>query len=176
MLDHLIAYLRGTLGASRATMHPLQTEFDRLRDYLALMSVRMGPRLSYTLDLPQALGQQPVPPLLLQPLVENSIRHGLEPKVAGGHVSISARLNGQMLTLTVTDTGTGLTESGQGSGAAGAKGVECEVGVEGGFGLGQVRERLHTCYGDLATFEIADQPSGGTCVSITLPASFASPP
>jgi hypothetical protein len=52
MLDHMIAYLRATLGASRASTHPLQAEFDRLRDYLELMSIRMGPRLRYTLDLP----------------------------------------------------------------------------------------------------------------------------
>ena len=57
MLDHLIAYLRATLTASRATHHPLADEFDRLRDYLELMAVRMGPRLRYTLDLPDALRQ-----------------------------------------------------------------------------------------------------------------------
>jgi hypothetical protein len=90
MLDHLIAYLRATLGASRATLHPLADEFARLRDYLELMAVRMGPRLAYTLDLPEALREVPVPPLLLQPLVENAIRHGLEPQVAGGHITVRA--------------------------------------------------------------------------------------
>ena len=68
MLDHLIAYLRATLGASRATQHPLADEFERLRDYLELMAVRMGPRLAYQLDLPEALRAVAVPPLLLQPL------------------------------------------------------------------------------------------------------------
>jgi LytS/YehU family sensor histidine kinase len=91
MLDHLIAYLRATLGASRATLHPLE---DRIRapgdDYLALMAVRMGPRLQSALDLPEALRGLPVPPLLLQPLVENAIRHGLEPQVAGGRISVRA--------------------------------------------------------------------------------------
>ena len=80
MLDHLIAYLRATLGASRATLHPLEDEFARLADYLALMAMRMGPRLAYALDLPEPLRGVPVPPLLLQPLVENAIRHGLEPR------------------------------------------------------------------------------------------------
>ena len=91
MLDRLIAYLRATLAASRATTHPLQAEFDRLRDYLELMAVRMGPRLRYTLDLPPELATQPVPTLLLQPLVENGIRHGLEPKVDGGSITVRAR-------------------------------------------------------------------------------------
>ena len=84
MLDHLIAYLRATLSASRATLHPLADEMDRLRDYLELMAVRMGPRLAYALEVPEALHAIPVPPLLLQPLVENAIRHGLEPQVEGG--------------------------------------------------------------------------------------------
>ena len=92
MLDHMIAYLRATLDASRAANHPLQAEFDRLRDYLELMAIRMGPRLSYAIDLPPQLADWPVPTLLLQPVVENSIQHGLEPKVEGGRITVSARL------------------------------------------------------------------------------------
>ncbi len=80
MLDHLVDYLRATLTASRATAHPLRTEFERLRDYLELIKVRMGARLSYTLDLAPELAELPLPPLLLQALVENAIKHGLEPK------------------------------------------------------------------------------------------------
>lgn len=90
MLDHLIAYLRATLGGARATLHPLVDEFARLTDYLELMAVRMGPRLGYTLELPDTLREVPVPPLLLQPLVENAIRHGLEPQVKGGHITVRA--------------------------------------------------------------------------------------
>jgi histidine kinase len=90
MLDHLIDYLRATLGGSRAVRHPVATDFDRLRDYLELMAVRMGARLRYQLDLPDDLRSAAIPPLLLQPLVENSIRHGLEPKVEGGTVTVRA--------------------------------------------------------------------------------------
>ncbi|RYF38602.1 MAG: sensor histidine kinase, partial [Comamonadaceae bacterium] len=111
MLDHMIAYLRATLAASRSTTHTLAAEFDRLRDYLELMAVRMGPRLAYTLDLPQELAAQPVPTLLLQPLVENSIQHGLEPKVEGGSITVSARREGTQLVLRVADTGVGLAEA-----------------------------------------------------------------
>src|SRR5258706_5522010 len=74
MLDHMISYLRATLSASRTATHSLQAEFERLRDYLELMTIRMGPRLAYSLELPPDLAQHPVPALLLQPLVENSIQ------------------------------------------------------------------------------------------------------
>ena len=159
MLDHLIAYLRATLGASRATLHPLQHECDRLADYLALMAVRMGPRLSYQLDLPAELASVSVPPLLLQPLVENSIRHGLEPKLDGGHITVQALRQGTQLVLTVSDTGLGCPATPTPPATPGS----------GGFGLAQVRERLHTCYGDQAAIEIVAIPLGGTRVSISFP-------
>ncbi|RYF31943.1 MAG: sensor histidine kinase, partial [Comamonadaceae bacterium] len=91
MLDHLNNYLRVTLAGSRVLAHPLAAEFARLGDFLELMAIRMGPRLAYTLDLPDDLRDVPVPPLLLQPLVENAIRHGLEPQVEGGTVTVRAR-------------------------------------------------------------------------------------
>ncbi|NDE42252.1 MAG: sensor histidine kinase [Betaproteobacteria bacterium] len=159
MLDHLIAYLRATLGASRATQHPLQDEFDRLADYLALMAVRMGPRLAFSLDLPDDLRAVPVPPLLLQPLVENSIRHGLEPKVAGGSIHVQAQMQGSRLFLAVTDTGLGCDTTAP----------PATTALTSGFGLTQVRERLHTCYGAEGAIEIVAMPSGGTRVSISFP-------
>ena len=116
MLDHLIAFLRSTLQGSRTTLHPLHVEFDRLRDYLALMSVRMGARLQTHLDLPPALADLAVPTLLLQPLVENAIRHGLEPALDGGPVRIEARRvdqhGGARLQLRVFDSGAGLVTAG----------------------------------------------------------------
>ena len=86
MLDRLIAFLRATLNASRQPLHALSEEFASVDDYLALMSVRMAARLQTRLDLPPELADVPVPPLLLQPLVENAIKHGLEPQVAGGRI------------------------------------------------------------------------------------------
>src|SRR5690606_34422593 len=108
MLDHLDDFLRSTLAASRATSHPLAAEFDRLRDYLALMAIRMGPRLAFELRLPDELGQTPVPPLLLQPLLENAIRHGLEPHRDGGRIEVAATREDDCLALTVRDTGVGI--------------------------------------------------------------------
>ena len=154
MLDHLIAYLRATLSASRASSHTLQAEFDRLRDYLELMVVRMGPRLGYQLDLPAALATQAVPTLLLQPLVENAIQHGLEPMVEGGSITVRARRVGQRITLEVEDTGAGLYRARR---------------RPGGFGLAQVRERLAAAYEDHGTFEVHALAPGGTMARITLP-------
>lgn len=160
MLDRLDAYLRATLAASRSAQHPLAAEFARLDDYLALMAVRMGPRLAVALDLPDALAALPVPPLLLQPLVENAIRHGLEPRIEGGRIEVSARRTGDALVLTVSDSGVGfaMTEP-----AAGA----------GGFGLAQVRERIATAYGGRARVDVQSRPGGGTTVRIRLPMSGA---
>ena len=156
MLDRMNDYLRATLKASRSTMHPLQTEFERLGDYLALMAVRMGPRLRYTLDLPAELAAEPVPTLLLQPLVENSIRHGLEPKLEGGSITVRARRDGYAMTLEVVDTGVGL-----GTGMPATAGHGARAGESGGFGLAQVRERLATAYGSQnATLLIANYTAG----------------
>ncbi|MBA4326743.1 MAG: sensor histidine kinase [Polaromonas sp.] len=154
MLDHMIAYLRATLGASLQATHTLQAEFDRVRDYLELMAIRMGPRLSYSLDLPEALAQHPVPTLLLQPLVENSIKHGLEPKVAGGHIAVSARREGPHIVLDVSDTGVGLS------------GTDSE---RTGFGMAQVRERLASSHGAESAIELVAIASGGTRASARFP-------
>ena len=164
MLDHLIAYLRATLGASRAAEHPLATEFERLRDYLELMSVRMGARLAYTLELPPELADQPVPTLLLQPLVENAIRHGLEPKVGGGRIDVRARREGGWLVLEVADTGVGL-----GAKAETDSATDGTRASNGGFGMAQVRERLGTAYGDACTIELVATSEGGTLATLRFP-------
>lgn len=156
MLDHMIAYLRATLSASRSASHSLQTEFDRLRDYLELMVVRMGPRLHYELDLPDDLASHPIPTLLLQPLVENAIRHGLEPKLQGGSIRVRARRDGQWLELEVLDSGVGLPQSGT---------------TADGFGLSQVRERLATAYENRATLALSGHGASDTRARITIPAN-----
>ncbi len=156
MLDRLIAFLRATLNASRASQHPLSAEFTRLADYLALMKVRMGERLQTQFDLPDELAATAVPPLLLQPLVENCIKHGLEPNVAGGLVCVSAARDGDTLVLRVRDTGAGL----------------CDAPSDGTrFGLVQVRERLATLYGERASLTLQNAPdaNGGTLATIRLP-------
>lgn len=155
MLDHMIAYLRATLSASRAATHTLQAEFDRLRDYLELMAIRMGPRLAFELHLPADLAQHPVPALLLQPLVENSIQHGLEPKLEGGRITVSARRDGGDLVLEVVDTGIG---------AAAHQPLEGK-----GFGMSQVRERLATLYGNATRVDFSCAAEGGSRVTLRFP-------
>jgi signal transduction histidine kinase len=161
MLDRLIAYLRATLNASRTPLHPLATEFARVADYLALMALRMGPRLDVALDLPAALRDTPVPPLVLQPLVENSIQHGLEPKVAGGRITVSARAEGGVLVLEVRDSGIGLQA---------APAHETRAPTSGtGFGLTGIRERLVTLYGNRASLALAEAETGGVVATLRIP-------
>jgi len=157
MLDQLISFLRATLSGSQAVVQPLQAEFARTRDYLALMQVRMEDRLRVRFDLPADLAQIPVPPLLLQPLVENAIKHGLEPSVTGGRIEVVAARSGASLVLTVRDTGVGLSS---GTGDEGTN-----------FGLRQIRERLATHYGGAASLSLdpAGDAAGGTAAVIRLP-------
>jgi LytS/YehU family sensor histidine kinase len=110
------------------------------------------------LDLPPALAGRPVPPLVLQPLVENAIRHGLEPQAAQGRLEVRARLDRGTLVLTVRDTGRGLPAGADSSG---------------GFGLTQVRARLAALYGDRAGLALAPgaDAEGGTLATVTLPAA-----
>ena len=167
MLDQLIAFLRATLSASREPFHPLAAEFARISDYLELMQTRMGPRLQTRLHLPAELASMPVPPLLLQPLVENAIKHGLEPHVDGGRIEVSAeRVDGDVL-LSVRDTGAGLATS-----AAGA------VPASTRFGLDQVRQRLASVYGGAASLQLAAaaDPAGGTLATVRLPAPLTDTP
>jgi len=155
MLDRLNDYLRATLAASRATQHPLAAEFDRLADYLALMAVRMGPRLGYVLQLPDDLRALPVPTLLLQPLVENALRHGLDPRLEGGRIEVSAARQGPRLRLAVRDTGVGFDP---------ARAPDASR-----FGLTQVRERVATAYGGRGQVSVQTAPGAGCTVSIELP-------
>ncbi len=156
MLDQLIAFLRASLAGSRTGLHSLEAEFQRLRDYLALMQVRMGGRLATGFELPAELADAQLPPLLLQPLVENSIKHGLEPQVAGGRIAVSAAREGDVLVLRVRDSGAGL-------------GPLAESDKR--YGLAHVRERLATLYGSGASFSLApaDDAEGGTLATIRLP-------
>jgi len=155
MLDQLIQYLRATLSASRTELTTLATEFSLIEAYLGLMGVRMGARLSYTLDLPEELRMARVPPMLLQPLVENAIGHGLEPKVEGGHVKVRAIRHADDIVLTVADDG---------------RGPQAAPGREGTrLGLANTRERLQALFGARAALTLeAAQPSGALAM-IRLP-------
>ncbi len=153
MIDQLIVYLRGTLAASRGTSATLDHEFAQLRAYLELMKVRMATRLDFALELPDALRDCRVPPMLLQPLVENAIGHGLEPKIGGGSVRVVASSADGALTIDVEDSGIGLADDGS----------------EAGYGLLHVRERLQTLHGDAGRFTIEPLPGGGVRARVVVP-------
>jgi sensor histidine kinase YesM len=164
MVDRLISFLRATLAASRHGEVRLADEFAVVRDYLELMSIRMGPRLAFSLDLSQDLADLPVLPMLLQPLVENAVRHGIEPDIDGGRIDVRALVDEDRLVLLVEDTGIGL----------GPDGPASRGSADGGFGLAQIHERLATAYGDAATLVIEPlrqdgSDRRGTRAELTLP-------
>jgi len=152
MLRHLNDYLRATLAAARRERSSLAEEFALLRNYLEVLAIRMGPRLKYELALPPELAAVEIPPMLLQPLVENAVKHGLEPSVEGGTVTIGARSNGRSLMLEVADTGSGVPSEGGG-----------------GVGLANVRERLAVAFAGTAHVDAGANPAGGYTVTLSLP-------
>lgn len=165
MLAHLIDYLRATLSASRTGALPLREEMARVTDYLCLMQIRMGQRLQVCMDIPSHLADVSVPPMLVQPLVENAIKHGLDPLPEGGWLYISASQRehqGQrMLEIVVRDTG-------QGMGAAASNPRKPDE--QGGFGLQCIRSRLETSYGAQARFSLETGPDQtGTVATLQLP-------
>ena len=155
MLDQLIQYLRATLGATREESTTLADEFAAMEAYLGLMKVRMGERLSFRLSLPAELRTARMPSMLLQPLVENAIVHGLEPKIDGGEVLISASASAGVLEISVHDTGLGILP------APATRG--------GGIGVSTTRERLQVLYGERAAISIGPANRQGTIVQLTLP-------
>lgn len=159
MLQRLIAFLRSTLQASQRTEHTLTQEFARAEDYLALMAIRMGARLQTDVSLPDELGDVRVPPLIVQPLLENAIHHGLEPARKGGRLSLLARQSEGQLRIEVLDTGRGLLAAAQAPRKEG-----------GGVGLQNVRDRLRSTYGSRAELRLEHAPGGsGTLVTLLLP-------
>jgi signal transduction histidine kinase len=154
MLEHLNDYLRATLAAARRDSGTLGEEFALLRGYLEVLAIRMGPRLAFTLSLPDELSGFKMPPMLLQPLVENAVKHGLEPKIDGGRVEVSARKIDRRLVVQIADTGLGL-------GNSSTKGT--------GVGLSHVRARVAAAYGAEGSVKIENRPDGVTA-TVTLPA------
>lgn len=154
MLDQLIRYLRATLSSSRAEQTTLAHEFALMEAYLGLMSVRMGARLSYKLHLPDDLAGIKVPPMLLQPLIENAIKHGLEPKIDGGRIDIEATRDAGSLSISVADTGLGLDAEG-------------DHGTQ--VGLMNIRERLQVLYGDAASVSLTPNVPNGAIAQLKLP-------
>jgi len=161
MQRNLISLLRASMPSMRTAtdsgLRPLDLELAVVRPYLEILKVRMEERLTTEIDVPDGLLSAEFPPMMVQTLVENSIKHGLEPKAEGGHLSVKAEIRHGKLCVIVSDTGLGF------SGAADGK----TAGT--GVGLANIRERLSLLYGSKATLTIANNPVGGTIVTITVP-------
>jgi sensor histidine kinase YesM len=147
MLDHLNDYLRASLGSSREIDISLDDEFKLLKNYLEIMQIRMGDRMTYELDLPNNCAAIRIAPWILQPLIENSIKYGLEPAINGGHISVSAQLetNG-ILQIIVENTGEPLPE--------GFSIETLKPSNAGGLGLYQSKNRVDRLYGEKSQFKI----------------------
>jgi LytS/YehU family sensor histidine kinase len=130
ILEELNSYLRASLRRSRQMTATVGEEVELVEALLALARARLGARLVFTISVPPELRATPLPPLLLQPLVENAIRHGIEPAIDGGTIEVDVRKTADALELTVTDTGVGLNEN-----------------APEGIGLSNVRARLTSLFG-----------------------------
>jgi hypothetical protein len=152
MLESLTRYLRASLARTREDATTLGEELEMVNAYLAILGIRMGARLRYAVDVPPQLSAVPFPPMLLQPLVENAIRHGVEPEVEGGEVRVHGASRDGRLRLTVEDTGRGF----QGERAAGT-------------GLQNVRERLRFLYGENGQLLLEENEPSGVRVVLEVP-------
>jgi signal transduction histidine kinase len=165
MIDQLIVYLRSALTASREESTTLRAEFTQLRAYLEIMALRMGPRLTYTFDLPDELQCAAIPPMLLQPLVENAIRHGIEPQIGNGAIGIAARRKEDSIEISVTDSGLGLVAAEE----AFAASAEPPRPSGTGYGLVHVRERLRAFYGGRASLTLSPNTPRGASALVRIP-------
>ena len=154
LTQQLIAFLRAGLAGLRDDTTTLAREFDMAAAFLTIMKTRMGERLSFELHLPDALMDEAVPPAMLISLVENAIKHGLEPALDGGYMRLSARRDGATLTVDVSDTGFGLNAP--------------ITANSGGVGLTNIRERLAAIYGEDATLTVRENLPHGVIASLAI--------
>jgi LytS/YehU family sensor histidine kinase len=152
MLANFIAYVRAVLPQMRHGETSLRQDVELARAYLGVLQVRMGTRLQVHVDVPDDLAALPFPPLALSTLIDNAIKHGLNPLPEGGAIEICARLADRQLTVRVADTGAGLRgESGSGA------------------GLANLRGRLAALYGNAASLELEANVPRGICATISVP-------
>jgi sensor histidine kinase YesM len=152
MLMDLIHYLRTSLSRTLPDTTTLGQEIDTVNAYLSIQKIRLGDRLSFTIDVPETLRLYPSPPMLLQPLVENAIKHGLEPKVDGGKITITADEQDGLLRIIVADTGLGFSSFNTP-----------------GVGIANVRERIRLLYGEKGRVLLEENKPAGVQAIIEVP-------
>ena len=151
MLRNLKEYLAVALPQMREKASTLGREIDHVVAYLNIQQIRMGPRLRFAIDVPQALRDAAMPPLMLLTLAENAVKHGLSPSREGGRIDLRAVADGGYLRVDVADTGAGFSKS------AGT-----------GTGLANIRARLKATFGDAASLSLASNEPRGVVATITL--------
>jgi sensor histidine kinase YesM len=152
MLLDLIHYLRTSLSRTFPDSITLDQEMDILKAYLNIQKIRMGERLHCRIELPDAVRLHPFPPMLLQPLVENAIKHGLEPKMEGGEIMIKVAEKDDLIRIEVTDTGNGFSSF-----------------HNTGVGIGNVRERIKLLYGEKGRLILEENEPNGVRAIIEVP-------
>jgi signal transduction histidine kinase len=155
MLERLIDFLRASLSASRAEQATLGAELDLAAAYLDLLAVRMGARLRWRIEAGQDCRAVNIAPMLIQPLVENAVMHGIEPKVDGGEILVRATCDGGVLRIEVSDDGMGLGMAPPRPG--------------GGVGLANLRERLRSLHGPGAQLQLLENQPAGVTSRLLLP-------
>ena len=156
LLDRLNDWLRVALVRTRSAKTTLGDELVMLENYLAILKIRFGERLRWRIEAPDDVRRIAFPPMLLQPLVENAVQHGIEPKIGGGEIRILAGCEGGSLHLEVSDDGLGLVDKPGTNGSSGA-------------GLANVRARLTALYGKHGILVLQGNSAGGTTAMLTLP-------
>jgi LytS/YehU family sensor histidine kinase len=153
MLESFTAFLRSSLVTARNETITLSQEMDVIKNYLAIFSVRMGNRLRYTIDIPESLRNFKIPPLLVQPLVENAVKHGLEPSVNGGTLLVQGSREADTVRIIVADSGIGVNETSPGN----------------GIGLDNIKRRLSLLYGEQGRLFFEENRPSGVKVVIEIP-------
>jgi len=143
LISYLIDFLRASMSDMRREQVSLETEFGLLASYLSVMQVRMGERLQFKVDLPQKLAATPIPSMLVLTLAENAIKHGIEPSLRGGEITVTAHEDADQIRIAVRDSGVGMSDT-PGSGT----------------GLENVRHRLRLAYGESASLALSEAEPG----------------
>ncbi|TRZ64038.1 MAG: hypothetical protein D4S02_11410 [Rhodocyclaceae bacterium] len=159
MVGNLIQYLRASLPKMRENASTVEQEVERVEAFLKILKMRMGERLEFAIDVAEDAKSLSFPPLILPTLVENAIKHGLEPLREGGRIDIAAKVEGGRLVVNVRDNGKGLST-----------GADT---VGGGVGLSNIRERLAALFGGSATMTLVENHPRGVVATIELPAAAA---